>query len=156
MKWLSRLGAVAIMALAVTAPAYAHGYRGFEGGGYGGTGGFPFPLRGLGLTEDQQAQVRQIMANHRPEFHRLAGEIRSAREALSAKLYASNPVGPTDLVPLAEQIARLQGQLTQQRLQVALEIRGVLTPEQLAKAAQTRQRLIELRKEMRGLRGGSQ
>ncbi len=150
MKWPLRLGAVAIMTLAVTAPVYAHGYRGFEGDS-GGVGGFPFLLRGLGLTEDQQAQVRQIVANHRPEFRRLAGEIRSAREALSAKLYASNPVGPADLAPLTEQIARLQGQLSQQRLQVALEIRGVLTPEQLAKAAQTRQRLIELRKEMRGL-----
>src|SRR2546425_11438532 len=107
MKWLSRLGAVAIMTLAVTAPVYAHGYRGFEGDS-GGIGGFPFPLRGLGLTEDQQAQVRQIMTNHRPEFRRLAGEMRAARDALSAKLYAASAGGPADLTPFSEKNARLQ------------------------------------------------
>lgn len=155
MNALSReVGAVAIMALAVVGPASAHGAGG-AGDGHGGMRGVPFSLRGVGLTEDQQAQVRQIMANHRPEFRRLAGELRSAREGLAAKLYGSDPVGPADLAPLVEQIERLRGQLTQQSVQVALEIRGILRPEQLAKAAQLRQRLNELRRDMGTPRGGT-
>src|SRR3989442_13980696 len=106
MKWLSRLGAVAIMTLAVTAPAYAHG---FEGGG-GGVGGFPFLLRGLGLTEDQQAQVRQIVANHRPEFRRLAWEVRSDRGPPSTKRLRGTPVGPRGIRPLIHQNPQLHTQ----------------------------------------------
>ncbi|HXG15930.1 MAG TPA: hypothetical protein VNK50_06750 [Calidithermus sp.] len=38
-----------------------------------------------------------------------------------------------------------------ERLQIALEIRGVLTPEQLARAAQIRQQLEQLRQQERTL-----
>ena len=155
MKRLSRvLGAIAIVGLVVVGAAHAERPRGFEGSGHWGAGGFGVLLRGAGLTEAQEAQVRQIVANHRAEFQRLGGELRAARAALDAKLYGTDPVAAVDLVPLVEQIGRLRGELTQQSMQVALEIRGILTPEQLARAAQMRQRLAELRTEMRSLLGG--
>lgn len=147
---ISSLGILAVAGLAVAAPAYADGFRG--PGGYGHGAGI---LRAVGLTDPQREQIRQIMANHRPEFQRLGGELRSAREALTTKLYGPGPVSAADIAPLAQQIDQVRAQLTQQRLQVALEIRNILTPEQVAKAAQVRQRMKELHDEMRSLRSGS-
>lgn len=132
-------------------------------GGYGmssGHGGFgmmlPLFVKGAGLTEAQQAQVKQIVANHRPQFRALLGQLRTAHERLAEKLYAAGAVKTEDLVPLMQEMSQLRGQLTQEGLQVTLEIRGVLTPEQLAKAGQTRRRFNELRAEMRDLLGGDQ
>ncbi len=135
-------------------------------GGVGPSGGSPWhrefrmtlPLlvKGVSLTEAQQAQVKQIVASHRPQFQGLLSQLRTAHEQLAEKLYAPGPVKAEDLAPLKEQIGQLRGQLAQEGLQVALEIRGVLTPEQLAKAGQTRRRFNELRAEMRGLLGAGQ
>jgi Spy/CpxP family protein refolding chaperone len=111
----------------------------------------PLLVRGVGLTEAQQTQVRQIVASHRPKFEALLRQLRAAREQLAEKLYASGPVKAEDLTPLTQQIAKLREPLTQESLQVALEVRKVLTPDQLAKAKQRRQRLNELRVEMRSL-----
>jgi hypothetical protein len=70
---------------------------------------------------------------------------------LTEKLYASGSVKAEDLAPLIQQISKLREPLIQESLQVALEVRKLLTPEQLAKAKQRRQRLNELRAEMRKL-----
>ena len=143
--------------------ATASGQRPGGMGSYGmgmGHGGFPMMLpllvKGAGLTEAQQAQVNQIVANHRPQFQGLMSQLRAAHTQLADKLYAPGPVKAEDLTPLTQQITQLRGQLSQEGIQVALEIRGVLTPEQLAKAGQIRGRVNELRAEMRGLLGGNQ
>jgi Spy/CpxP family protein refolding chaperone len=108
-------------------------------------------LRAVALTESQQVQVRQILANHRPPLQRLRGQLRVAQEQLADRLYAPGPAKPEDLAPLTQQIGQLREQLGREALQTALEIRAVLTAEQLAKAAQIRQRLAQLRSEMRSL-----
>lgn len=59
-----------------------------------------------------------------------------------------------DLSPLLQEVDQFRGELSRESAQVALEIRGVLTPEQLAKAAQHYQRLGELRTEVRKLLRG--
>jgi len=111
----------------------------------------PQLVRGVGLTEAQRAQIRQIVANHRPKFEALLRQLRTAREQLDEKLYGPGPVKAEDLAPLTQQIGKLREPLMQESLQVALEVRKVLTPEQLAKAKQRQQRLNELRTEMRKL-----
>jgi Spy/CpxP family protein refolding chaperone len=111
----------------------------------------PLLVRGVGLTEAQQAQVKQIVASHRPKFEALLRQLRAAREQWAEKLYAPGPVKAEDLTPLAQQIGKLREPLMQESLQVALEVRKVLTPDQLAKAMRRRQRLNELRAEMRNL-----
>ncbi len=108
-------------------------------------------IRGVGLTEAQQAQVRQIAGNHRERFRTLSSELRAAQEALTAKLYSPDPLTSDDVSPLLRQIDQLRGDLSRESAQVALEIRGILTPEQLTKAAQLHQRLSELRAETRKL-----
>jgi Spy/CpxP family protein refolding chaperone len=50
-----------------------------------------------------------------------------------------------------QQMAQLRQQLMQAGLKVALEMRGVLTPQQLAKAAEIKDRMRVLHTEMREL-----
>lgn len=111
-------------------------------------------LRGVGLTEDQQAQVRQIVASHRPQLESLGAQLRTAHEALRARLLAPDPVTAADLAPYTQPLEQLRAQMAQESLQVWLEVRAILTPEQLARAAQVRERLGQLRSEARGLLGG--
>jgi len=141
------------------ATASAQPRRGMDMG-WGGAGAEGGPmmlhllLRGAGLTEAQQAQVRQILAAHRPQFRAIRGQIWTLQRQLADALYAPGVVKPEDLAPLTQQVARLRDQLTQEALQTALEVRAVLTPEQLTKVSELRQRLRELRMEMRKLMGG--
>ena len=111
----------------------------------------PLLVKGAGLTEAQQAQVKQIVASHRQKFEALWRQLRAAREQLTEKLYAPGLVKAEDLASLTQQIDKLREPLAQESLQVALEIRKVLTPDQLTKANRRRQRLNELHGEMRKL-----
>jgi len=108
-------------------------------------------LRSVGLTDAQKAQIHQIMVSHRPQFVALREQLRAARSQLGDHLYGTNPVTSATLAPLTQQIDKLNEQLAQARLQVALEIRGVLTSEQLAKATQIRLQLSQLRSQTRTL-----
>ena len=59
-----------------------------------------------------------------------------------------------DLKPQLDEIAGLRRQLMEQGVKTALAIRKVLTPEQLAKVAELKQRMDKLHAEMRELMGG--
>jgi Spy/CpxP family protein refolding chaperone len=60
-------------------------------------------------------------------------------------------VQATDLTAQMQRMAQLREQLTEEGLKVALEMRRLLTPEQLAKAAEIKDRMRALHAEMRGL-----
>jgi len=148
MTLCSNLAVAAIVAsMLLTGTAFGEGVGpGLHGTGWGG----PI-LRSVGLTDAQKAQIHQIMASHRPQFRALREQLRAARSQLGDQLYGTNPVTPAALAPLVQQIDTLRERLAQERLQAALEIRGVLTSDQVAKAAQTRLQLNQLRSQMRTL-----
>jgi Spy/CpxP family protein refolding chaperone len=155
---MSPRGLVSIV-LAITltltaASAFAQGsWR--AGMGRDGFDTLPLLIHSAGLNEAQQAQVRQIIGNHRTQLRALREQLRTAETQLGDKLVAATPVTGADLVPLTQQVNQARSNLAQEWAQVVLEIRGVLKPEQLAKAAQNRQRLNQLREEMRTVLGGS-
>jgi periplasmic protein CpxP/Spy len=152
MRRLVVLSAVALALSVWTGAAFADQGPG-RGGSHRGSFMSPFMLRSLGLTDAQRAQVRQIVANHRPRFHELNRDLRDTRLQLSDRLVAPGAVQPGELAPLTQRIGQLREQLSAESLQVALEIRSILTPDQLTKAADVRRRMQELRKEMRQLVG---
>jgi Spy/CpxP family protein refolding chaperone len=165
-RWVVGLvGLVTISLAAISAAAQGMPMRGGWAGPGGGPGGGPeagaevFPLRiimrSVGLTDAQRDQVRQILTAHRPRFQALRGQIRALTTQLTDKLYAPGAVSADDASAIRHQISELRDQLGQEGLQTALEIRNVLTPEQLAKAAQIRNRMQELRAEMQNLMGGN-
>ena len=163
-KWsLVTVGLVAVSLCAAT----VYGQHRFGGMGWKGRKGMmgdgpgmmgdgpgmmlPLLLRGADLTPEQKTQVQGIMANHREQFHTLFSQVRAAQKDLADKLFASEAVTVDKLAPQVQQVTQLRGQLLQEGLKTALEVRGVLTPEQLTKAAQRRDRLQALHAEMRSL-----
>jgi hypothetical protein len=114
----------------------------------------PLLIHSAGLNEGQQAQVRQIIGNNRTQLRALREQLRTAETQLGDKLVATTPVTSADLAPLTQQVNQARSNLAHEWTQVVMEIRGILKPEQLAKAAQNRQRLNQLREEMRTVLGG--
>jgi Spy/CpxP family protein refolding chaperone len=142
-----------------TVPSYAQprpDFPGPRGGGMTGEGtgmALPMLLRGANLTADQKAQVQQIMTNHRTTFRDLFGQLRAAQDQMANRLFASGKLQEADLAPQVEKISQLRNQLAEEGLRVVLEIRGILTPEQLAKASQLKSQMESLHGQMRNLWG---
>ena len=111
----------------------------------------PLLLRGADLTDQQKAQIKTIMTSRRGTLRPLFQQLRAAHEELATKLLTPGEVQAGDLTPQLQQIAQLREQLSQEGLAVMLGVRKVLTPEQLAKASQRRERMQALSQEMRGL-----
>jgi hypothetical protein len=136
------------------ASAFAQGaWRG--GMGRDGFDTLPLLIHSAGLNETQQAQVRQIIGKYRTQLRALREQLRAAETQLGDKLVAATPVTAADLGPLTQQVNQARSNLANEWIQVVMEIRGILKPEQLAKAAQNRQRLNQLREEMRTVLGGA-
>ena len=152
-KYISAVGAVLIAVGLWTFPVYGQSRPGFHGprGRIGDGAGMMLPLllRGADLTADQKTQVHQIMANHRSTFRDLFSQLRATQEQISNQLLSAGAVRESDLTPQVQQISTLRNQLAEENLKIALEIRGILTPEQLAKAAQLKQQMDALRAAMR-------
>ncbi len=119
--------------------------------GEGPGGVLPMVLKGIDLTDAQEKQVHAIMQAHRATFAALFAELRTAQEEMADKLFVPGEVRPEDLTSQLRRVSQLREQLMQEGLQVALEVRGVLTSEQLAKAAELKERVRALHTEMRGL-----
>jgi Spy/CpxP family protein refolding chaperone len=111
----------------------------------------PLMLKGVELTPKQDTRVHEMMVAHRATFRTLFNQLRRANEELADKLFAAGEIQPEDLTPQIEQITRLRQQLLQEGLKIALEVRGVLTPEQRTKAAQLKERVRALRGDLRNL-----
>jgi Spy/CpxP family protein refolding chaperone len=108
-------------------------------------------FKGADLTADQKTKIRDILVAHRTGTRPLMAQLRTAREALTDKLFAPGPLTVDDLQPLRRRIAELEERLSQDRLAAALEIRALLGPEQIAKAQKLKDRFRELHAEMQAL-----
>jgi Spy/CpxP family protein refolding chaperone len=108
-------------------------------------------IRAANLTPEQQTRVRAILSAHRATARPLIEQLRQAQQELGGKLLAPGQVQATDLQPQLQRIGQLRDQLAQDSAGAALEVRAVLTPEQLARVVQTKERLRQLREEMRQL-----
>jgi Spy/CpxP family protein refolding chaperone len=132
------LAAVALYALSVHAqsatetPGCMH-HRGHHmGGGPGRL--IPLLLRSTDLTPDQEKQVHQILDADRPAVQELFTQLHQAKDDLATLMLGpQEPQADTVSAKLAS-IAQLQQQLAQHEAATVTKIRGVLTPEQLAKA----------------------
>ena len=124
-----------------------------RGGPWGRDGGLalPFLIRSADLTPEQETRVRAILSGHRTAMRNALEQLRRAQDELADKLLSAGPVQNTDLQPQLQQIGQLREQLLQDSAQIALEVRAVLTPDQLAKAGQVKARMKQLQSEMHQL-----
>jgi Spy/CpxP family protein refolding chaperone len=154
----ARLVWVGIVVLSLWAPTvYGQPRHGMGGVGPGrmmedGPGMLlPLVLKGIELTDAQEKRVQEIMAAHRATFRTLFSELQAAHKDLADKLFAPGNVRLEDFTTQTQRLAQLRDQLMQEGLKVAIEVRELLTPEQLAKAAEIKDRMRALHTEMRGL-----
>jgi len=123
-------------------------------GGHAGRGGMLLRLLyRVGLTDDQKAQVKQILASHRANLHSWRSQLQENRAALTDLLLGPNPVTSDDsqLQSLIQTTNTLQGNIAQEWLKAMVEVRGVLRPDQLDQAAQLKNQLRALRQEIHSL-----
>jgi Spy/CpxP family protein refolding chaperone len=139
------------LALAQSPPLGGGRDAGMRWGAGRGEGELALMIRVANLTPEQQTRVREILSAHRASARPLVEQLRGAQAELGAKLLAPGPVQAADLQPMLQRIGQLRDQLAQGSATAALEVRAVLTPEQLARVAQTKDRLSQLREEMRQL-----
>jgi Spy/CpxP family protein refolding chaperone len=106
------------------------------------------PLGAMNLSPEQDKQVGDILAAYRTSSRPVIRQIRQAQVALADKLVVPGQLQSADLQPQLQQISQLRTQLLAMSAQAMLDIRGVLTPEQIATGAQVRIRLGQIRTEM--------
>ena len=83
----------------------------------------------------------------------LAANEKAAKQAIADKLEGTGTVTPQDLDALVQQESQARTALLRERLAAALDVRSVLTPDQIQKAATIRAGVKDLRAQMRQLFG---
>ncbi len=120
-------------------------------GGHGMHHGGEEFLRGVSLTDAQRDQVRQIEQAGWAQSKSGFEQMRSVHEQIMSRLLSSGSVSEADLAPLVQQEQALRAQMDERRLAAALQIRQVLTPQQLAEAAAKHQQLESLHEQEHAL-----
>lgn len=111
----------------------------------------PMLMKKINLTADQQTQVHQIMENHHDTFHALFQKLEAVHEATVDKFFSAGKLTTDDFSAQTQQTTQLQEQLRNESLNMELEIRAVLTTEQLAKAAVLNENMQAMHAQMRDL-----
>lgn len=130
---------LSIAALVGTATVFA------QGGGPGGPGGFGrhghrgfgmmAGLQQLGLSPDQQQQVKNTMASHRGEFKALMDRSRAAHQAQQAAI-EQVPVNEDLVRSSSGAVAAADADMAVLRAKVHEQVFTLLTPDQQTKAKQ--------------------
>jgi len=135
---MTGIGALALALIAGV--AFAHGaedgkpmHRGMHGGMMGMGMGMGF-LHQLNLTEDQHAQVKQILQVERPNMKPLMKQEFQSRQQMM-QLITSGPFDQAKVTALASQEAQVHMQLEVEHAKIASQIYGLLDSTQKAKVA---------------------
>jgi Spy/CpxP family protein refolding chaperone len=101
--------------------------------------------RGVTLTNDQQRQMNSIKDGNRDAFRAIQQQRHVNRIQIQQLLMGEAPVTQAQFAPLLNEAATLKEQIDDLRLTMTIQIRALLTPEQLATAAELHQQLVTLR-----------
>jgi len=111
----------------------------------------PRLLNSLNLTPDQVTKIEAAKNAFRQAQRAYLDEVRVLRKEVGDKLFEPNRVGEADVAAPIAKIADAREKILREGFRIALDVRSVLTPDQLAKAATIRQQLEEIQTEVRGL-----
>ena len=150
---ITMLFGLALLAPAPYASAFGPGGGGFGGRGHGGPGGMPLRILLAQMDAGQRAQVRQILIADRGTMRDTVTQLHQAQQALADKMFAAGDLTQADVEPQLQKIAALHQQLLEHGASIMLKVRAIAKPEQLAKAAQTKQQMDQLHAQMRALLG---
>jgi Spy/CpxP family protein refolding chaperone len=111
----------------------------------------PRLLNALNLTPDQVTKIEAQKKALTEANKAFVTEVTALRKEVADKLYGPNPATEADVAPQITKIADAREKILREGFRIALEVRHVLRPDQLAKAATIRQQLLEIQNEVRGL-----
>jgi protein CpxP len=127
---------LSIAALVGTGTVFAQGGGpgGFGGHGHRGFGAMR-GLQQLGLSPDQQQQVKSVMQGHRDEFKALMDRSRKAHDAQQAAI-EQVPVNEDLVRSSSSAVAAAEADMAVLRAKVHEQVWSLLTPDQQTKAKQ--------------------
>ncbi len=135
--------------LAIAGVAYAQPHGEF---GHGGPGAMGF-LHGVSLTDEQKAQVKSIEKASWASIKPLMEKLRSAHEAQVNKLLGTGAVTVESLQPDVAQEESLRQQIDAIHTSTMVQLRNVLTAEQLAQAATKHAQIEQLHEQEHAVMG---
>ncbi len=134
-KIIAILGLIVAMVVGAT---YAYAVTEGPGSGAGGMGHRYWGYhKELSLTPEQKAKLQDLRRKFTDETAQLRGTILTKRLELRS-LWSDPKAEPKAILDKARQLRNLQDQLRDKALQMRLEARGILTPEQLSQTTQGR------------------
>jgi len=125
------------------------------GGEFHHGGGMEF-LHGLNLTDAQKAQLKEIHQAGWKQMKPIMTQMRSIHEQMVNRMLAAGEVTPEALSPLVQQEESLRNQMDAIHLSQTLQMRALLTPEQLAQAASTHAKLETLHQQEHAVMTGEE
>lgn len=139
-------GCVATVLVAGSVFAFAQGHR---RGNFAGTGVPAFAQKFLnrasvylGLSDEQEAQIKAILEAEKPKVQPLIAELAANRKALQ-QATDNGSFDETQVKTIADKQGDTLAALIVEKERVKTQIYAVLTPEQRAKAEQFRARIEE-------------
>ncbi len=108
-------------------------------------------LRAAHLSDVQRRQIGQIMQSNAAHTAPLVGQLHSVHEQIADRLLAPGSVSAADLAPLETRAAQIDAQIQQQALNASIQIRAILTPEQLDRMANFHKKMAALQAQMKTL-----
>lgn len=115
------------------------------------TMGVSLLLRGAGLSDEQRHKVHRILADHHARLRLTKARVRAAQDALADRMTAAGSVTSRDLTPEIERLTKAHHEQIDEIVATALAVRGVLSAEQLSRAAKWKDRFRTVRDQWQGL-----
>jgi Spy/CpxP family protein refolding chaperone len=110
-------------------------------------------LRGAGLSTEQSDRVRRILGNHRLPLQSLRRQLRAAQDEIADRMTAPGDLKRADLQSQLARVGKLRLELAEEMTKAALEVRAILTPEQIQRAGKWKERVRVVQGELRSLFG---
>jgi Spy/CpxP family protein refolding chaperone len=108
----------------------------------------PNLLAELGLSPEQIKQIREINTNRKPQMAEAQRKLREANRALDAAIYADT-ADRAEIDTRLKDFQTAQAEVARIRFNSELAIRSVLTPEQLGRFRELREKFGDTREEIR-------
>lgn len=106
----------------------------------------PNLLEGLGLSQDQVRQIQAMNRDRKPRMEAAQRRLREAENALSLAIYGDT-VDDQEVETRLKEFQQAQAGVASIRFRSELELRKILTPDQLTKFRSMRARMAEARQE---------
>lgn len=105
-------------------------------------------LRELGLSREQMQQIRRMNEERRPVMEAAHRRMEAANRALDQAIYADT-LDQTEIDNRLKEVNAAQNELNRLRFMNELQVRKVLTPEQLVKFREMREKFERMREDIR-------